>query len=169
MVDSMAVNAAKNKYLHDFLVNVEYEDAEPVISKFTEEAHWVMPKVMAYALLLERLVLAMKDDWKVLEACQDVWNDHYRISTILSEKIEKRKKRSAIAAFSLAKTYSIQVLISEALEALKNQRVSPTFGSPDLIINIWEAKALDIVHGHFPNAQVKILNERLMIMCINDR
>ena len=77
----MAENAIKNKYLHDFLLQSEISYFTKILSKVKMEGGAIFPDVIAYAMVLEKLTLAMRNDWKILEACNQVWRG--KLSTII--------------------------------------------------------------------------------------
>ena len=69
----MAENAIKNKYLHDFLLQSEISHFTEILSKVEMEGGATFPDVIAYAMVLEKLTLAMRNDWTILEACNQIW------------------------------------------------------------------------------------------------
>ena len=78
----MAENAIKNKYLHDFLLQSEISYFTKILSKVEMEGGAIFPDVIAYAMVLEKLTLAMRNDWEILEACNQIWKG--KLATIQS-------------------------------------------------------------------------------------
>ena len=70
-VDRIANIANRNPYLIHFLNQVEIEDIQ--ITKKIE--HEIMPNVVCYAMVLDRLTIAMKKDVRILEICDQLWGD----------------------------------------------------------------------------------------------
>ena len=60
LVDKMAENGAKNKYLHHFLLQAEGPDFAELIKKVETEGARVFPDVVSYAMVLKRLISAMR-------------------------------------------------------------------------------------------------------------
>ena len=70
----MADNASKNPYivraLDTIQQNANYSDLQ---SKLKEEGSIVIPNVVTLAFVLERMTLAMKENWRFLRVCNEIW------------------------------------------------------------------------------------------------
>jgi len=155
LVDQMARNAARNNYLHSFLTQTQgSSDFADVAVKVQREGVRLLPDVVAYAMVLNRLVGAMRNDIKIVKACRDVWRDMYTPGTILSKKL--RQKRSALPVFVLAKTASINHVIDGFIKAIEAGVVDADFASTQLPLNIIEAKTVEVSRGYLHNAKVAL-------------
>eukprot|EP00092_Neocalanus_flemingeri_P002243 GFUD01002389.1.p1 GENE.GFUD01002389.1~~GFUD01002389.1.p1 ORF type:complete len:402 (+),score=91.63 GFUD01002389.1:21-1226(+) len=157
LVDKMADNAAKNPYLHTFLLQAEGPQFTEVMEKVRIDGAKVFPDVVSYAMVLNRLTVAMRSNWRVLEACKQVWTRLYKPWNILNTKLKQRiQQRIIVKVFGWLKTLSIHKVVGEELEYLKTGIVPPEFGRLDITVNILEAKILDFVRGNFANAKVAL-------------
>ena len=86
-VDRIANIANRNPYLIHFLNQVEIEDIQ-ITKKIEHEASKIMPNVVCYAMVLDRLTIAMKKDVRILEICDQLWGD------IFLRKNHRRKRFS---------------------------------------------------------------------------
>ena len=86
-VDRIANIANRNPYLNHFLNQVEIEDIQ-ITKKIEHEASKIMPNVVCYAMVLDRLTIAMKKDVRILEICDQLWGD------IFLRKNHRRKRFS---------------------------------------------------------------------------
>jgi len=155
LVDEMARNAERNKYLHNFLAQAKGSDFADVALKISKQGATLLPDVAAYAMVLNRLVGAMKNDVKILVACREVWRDRSNLGNILSRRL--RHKRSILPAFVVAKTVSINHAVDTAIEAFEEGDVDPDFASKQLPVNIIEAKTVDVSRGNLYNAKVALI------------
>jgi hypothetical protein len=142
LVDEAARCAAANPYLVEFLNRAKGEASERLRCKVQTEGAEVLPSVVTYGLLLERLTRAMRDDWEVIEACREIW---------LRARDEEDMK-SHWAPFEAAKVVSIDITIDRVLGFHRSGSVDPGFTRLLLPVNIIEAVLEDIRLGHRDNA-----------------
>ncbi|MCP4130857.1 MAG: hypothetical protein GY754_07730 [bacterium] len=69
-IDRIASAARENEYLIDFLNRPEIESFKNYINIVKKEGPAVLPGVLAYALLLDRLTSAMHEDWRLIDVCK---------------------------------------------------------------------------------------------------
>ena len=73
----MADNASKNPYIVRALDTIQekanYSDLQ---SKLKEEGAVVIPNVVTLAFVLERMTSAMKENWRFLKVCNEIWSDY---------------------------------------------------------------------------------------------
>ena len=62
MVDKMEEKAAKNKQLYNFLLQAGGDDLTELLEKIKKEGARVVSSAVSYALVLDRLTGAMRDD-----------------------------------------------------------------------------------------------------------
>jgi hypothetical protein len=106
------------------------------------EGATVLPSVVTYGLLLERLTQAMRDDWRLIEACRDIWQ----------RARDAEDMKSHLIVFARAKVLSVDVPIKRALEFHESGSVAPEFARVLLPMNIIEAMLEDISLGNRDNA-----------------
>jgi len=152
MVDKIARNVKKNKYLNKFLTLADPLDFTDLISKVTSEGAKVLPDVVAYAMLLNRLVGAMLKDREVLRTCSDIWRDLYNPWSFLN--MSQLKKQNIFSPFDVKKAISIDGTVEEILDDLEFGVVDPETGQKSLPFNINLAKVRDKHLGNFKNAGV---------------
>ncbi|NRB38113.1 MAG: hypothetical protein HRU20_06545 [Pseudomonadales bacterium] len=73
-IDEMAKNAHKNKYLKKFLKKASHHSFDELKMKVATEGPTVFPLAVTYALMLDRLTVAMQNDWRVLAASISIYN-----------------------------------------------------------------------------------------------
>merc|ERR1719158_2559245 len=83
MVDEMAKSAKNNQYLHSFLIKLEAADYSELTNKVKLEGDRIFPDVVAYAMVLNRLVGAMIKDIKVLRVCHDLWTEYFQMLLLM--------------------------------------------------------------------------------------
>ena len=105
-------------------------------------------------MVLDRLTIAMRADWRILESCKQIWTNRYKPWNVIY--YNNRKKRSPIKVFVIMKMLSIHVTVTQILKALKYQTVDPEFGKIEVPLNILEAKAADVLLGNIDNARVAL-------------
>ena len=144
LTDLMAENAAENPYLHNFLKQASGADLAKLYRMVGKEGNRILPDVMAYAMVQERLNVAMREDWKVLEACQAVW----------SKELTTADMREHFDLFEMVKKVSVDYPVELILEAHRSGEVPENFWRVILPVNILEAMAMDAKLGNYDNAKV---------------
>jgi hypothetical protein len=146
-IDQIAQAADDNAYLRDFLTAARYESFAQYMAKVDEEGKTVLPDVIAYAQVLERLNRAMRQDWQILEACKEYWKG-------------ERKKANVAAHMDLfehAKLATVEWPMSKFIDNHKAQKIPPGFMGANLPMNIIEAVLLDWVEGMWSNGLAGIV------------
>ena len=158
LVDDMAENASRNPYLQSFLLQAIGPDFKDVLTKVKEEGYKVFLHIVSYAMVLDRLINAMRADYKVLEACSQVWSEQLQpLQCNKYNLLNTFLKKSSIPLFNLAKTFSVQPVVDDIVSCLRSGQVPPTFGRVMLPLNILEAKLLDFLEGNFANVGVALI------------
>jgi hypothetical protein len=142
LVDEAARCAEANAYLVEFLNRAKGEASERLRHKVQLEGATVLPSVVTYGLLLERLTQAMRNDWKVIAACREIWQ----------RARDAENMTSHFTTFERAKIVSIDVSIDRALGFHESGSVDPEFTRLLLPVNIIEAMFEDIRLGNRDNA-----------------
>jgi hypothetical protein len=142
LVDEAARCAGANPYLVEFLDRAKGEAFDRLYDKVQMEGATVLPSVVTYGLLLERLTQAMRDDWRLIEACRDIWQ----------RARDAEDMKSHLIVFERAKVLSVDVPIKRALEFHESGSVAPEFARVLLPMNIIEAMLEDIRLGNRDNA-----------------
>jgi hypothetical protein len=141
-IDHMASAAEDNEYLVDFLNKAQNEDFFDYMSKVDEEGDSVFPDALAYAHALERLTIAMREDWRIIRACRDLWIVEREIAGI-SEYMD---------LFEHLKLASVEWPMNKIIDVHEADYVPSDFLKGILPINILEAVALDLKDGFGDNA-----------------
>lgn len=142
LVDEVARCAGANPYLAEFLDRAKGEAFDRLYHKVQMERETVLPSVVTYGLLLERLTQAMRNDWKVIAACREIW--------LRARDAEDMKSHWTL--FEHAKVVSIDVTIDRVLGFHESGSVHPGFTRLLLPVNIIEAMFEDIRLGNRDNA-----------------
>ena len=146
LVESIAENAGKNKYLHNFLQEVQLSDANTLFEYVKLEGSIVLPKVVTYAYVLENLNQKMIKDWKFLETCFKVW------SPFLAEVRKLAKQLEEFDEFEIIKMNSIEYKVEQYyLKFFKQNNVDEEIG-PHTSFNIFQAVVSDVLEKHMDNA-----------------
>ena len=81
----MADNASKNPYivraLETIQQNANFSDLQ---SKLKEEGAVVIPNVVSLAFVLDRMTSAMKENWRFLKVCNEIWSEYDKLPKFLS-------------------------------------------------------------------------------------
>jgi hypothetical protein len=149
LVDEAARCASANPYLVEFLERARGKASERLIEKVRAEGATVLPSVVTYGLLLERLTRAMRNHWRIIEACREIW---LRARDAVLKSPDAAELKSHWAPFEHAKVVSIDIMIDRVLSFHESGSVDPGFTRLLLPMNIIEAVFEDIRLGHRDNA-----------------
>jgi hypothetical protein len=142
LVDEVAHSAGANPYLAEFLDRAKGEPLDRLYRKVQLEGATVLPSVVTYGLLLERLTQSMRNDWRLIEACREIW--------LRARDAEDMKSHWTV--FEHAKVRSIDITINRVLGFHESGSVAPEFTRVLLPMNIIEAMFEDIRLGNRDNA-----------------
>ncbi|MGB5704135.1 MAG: hypothetical protein WBM48_15040 [Polyangiales bacterium] len=142
LVDEAARCAGANAYLTEFLDRAKGEDFDRLYEKIEMEGGRVLPSVVTYALLLERLTQAMRSDWRLIRACREIW----------MRARDAEGMNSYLTIFERTKVLSIDVAINRVLDFHESGTVDPEFTRVLLSVNIIEAMLEDLRLGNRDNA-----------------
>jgi len=142
LVDEAARCAGANAYLTEFLDRSNGETFDCLYHNVQMEGARVLPSVVTYGLLLERLTQAMRNDWRLIEACREIW----------LRARDADGMNSHLTVFERAKVLSIDVTINRVLGFHESGSVAPEFTRVLLPMNIIEAMFEDIRLGNRDNA-----------------
>jgi hypothetical protein len=149
-VELVAFYADQNDYLKDFLKKADAADFPLLSKKVSQEGAYVFPDVVAYAIALDRLTRAMRNDWRLLAVCQKIWQKNR-----INEKLYKY-----MDLFDYAKLASVEITANFFLKFHKSGNVPVEFMKKILPMNILEAVAVDVTLKNLDNAYTgKILSE----------
>ena len=126
MLDKIVSNVERNKYLHAFVQKVEHLDSKTLRIKIKQDGPSVITDVLAYSLVLERLVVAMKNDLRVLEVCHEIWSQNNSPFEIF-EAYDNLGATFTQQVFGVAKIFTLRNTVEQAIRMLKRGRVDPSF------------------------------------------
>jgi len=142
LVDEAARCAGANAYLTEFLDRAKADAFDRLYEKVQIEGAMVLPSVVTYALLLERLTQAMRNDWRLIRACREIWR----------RARDAEGMNSHLTVFERTKVLSIDVTIDRVLGFHESGSVAPKFTRVLLPMNIIEAMLEDLRLGNRDNA-----------------
>ena len=142
LVDEAARCAGANAYLTEFLDRAKADAFDRLYEKVQIEGAMVLPSVVTYALLLERLTQAMRHDWRLIRACGEIWRGAR----------DAEGMNSHLTVFERTKVLSIDVTIDRVLGFHESGSVAPKFTRVLLPMNIIEAMLEDLRLGNRDNA-----------------
>lgn len=128
-VDTIVENAAKNSYLHTFLSMVNASVIKKVQENVKKEGWYILPDVLAYAVVLENLNLAMIQNHTFLEACYDVWSND--------------DQKNTLSGFDLIKTVSVEMGVAKILKLLGEKNMDPATWGKGISFNVFQAMVQD--------------------------
>ena len=143
LVDQMAVCAARNPYLHRVVEKAVTGNLEDLYSKVAQEGKYILPNVVAYAMALNNLTVAMRNDIKVAEICHDLWNQYTSTLSILSHP--------SFGLFNKIKLLGF-VCYNRKYDSIVSQQLDPDDKRYTVPINILEVTLADAFSGNFNNA-----------------
>lgn len=151
-VDEIGELIDQNPYLSDALSSVaDTSAASALAAKVQTEGDWILPQVIAYGMVLDRLTAAMAEDWRLLQSVTEHWDEVRRREGVVRQLIREAQP------FELAKLYSVLGPIRSIIEFHEQGRVDPGFLDPMLSVNINEAVAADVARAHFANAEAGLV------------
>lgn len=142
LIDEAAKAAQKNPYLVNFVHEALGENFADYMAHVNAQGAEVFPDVIAYAHVLERLTVVMRDDWRILEDCMNHWKAE-RENAGISEHLDW---------FEHAKLASVEWPMGKFVEAQRVGHVPSDFMRIVLPMNIMEAVLVDAFDGMFDNA-----------------
>ena len=144
LVDSMAENASENPYVHEFLTRAQGEDFPELYAKLQKQGAEMIPGFAAYAMTLQRLTVAMREDHEVSSACEKIWR---------AERAKVGGAYENIGFEGAVKYHSVEYPVSSMNAALEAGEIDPQFGRVILPVNIIEAMLYDMATGNNDNAK----------------
>jgi hypothetical protein len=144
-IDKMALLAKENPYLVDFFEKIKNENFDILIRKVQAEGSELLPDVMAYSMVLERLTIAMYNDPKIIKSCIDIF----------PETRKKKNHFKGLNIFHEVKLKSVEMSIkNEFLKCHTSGIVKPDNTRWLLFIGILEAALTDFFNGYINNSKV---------------
>ena len=141
-INKMTLAAYQNSYLMDLFEKASKSNFPLLKSKLESEGVEVLSNVVAYAISLERLTNAMRNEWKLLRTCMNIWQEA-RANEGLDDELE---------LFDVAKLKSVEAPIKKIVSFHESRDLPGGFLNIMLPVNILEAVALDVKNGNFYNA-----------------
>lgn len=160
-IDKMASLAEKNPYLMDFMTKVDSEEIPDLEEKIRIEGKTVISDVIAFALVMEQMAIAMREDWQILDTCSKIWQTERKKANIAQHMI----------LFEHAKLHSVEYCMNQILKYNRSGKVSPHFLKLMLPVNILEAIMEDMHQGLYDNARAgwTLTVNRPGIGCIDEK
>ena len=145
-VDTMALLAERNPYLKGFLEQAQHTTFKNISKKVAGEGAQLLPDIVAYAQVLDRLTKATHDNPKILQQCVDIFKRERK-------QIKLFKHESL---FRKIKLLSVEKPIVESiiLQSYTTRMVRERAGHVAAFVNIMEATLADVIEGNIDNAKV---------------
>jgi hypothetical protein len=143
-IDEAAAAAEANPYLVTFMERASSEEFEKLSSAMAREGDKIFPELVAYALMLERVTVSMRNNWLILKECYGLFKAATKAAKI----------REEMGWFDVAKLVSVEYPVMRTIEYNTKGAVSPDFLKTMLPLNISEAVVADIQKGNHKNAHV---------------
>lgn len=149
-IDEMAALAEKNPYLLNFLNQAKKRNFNHLAQKVTAEGSMVFPKAVALANVLERLTLAMYEDYKILVCCFELFQKARKeLKPFKNMRLYCSFHRSL---FYKTKLLSVEFAIKKIIDFHKSKTLPPNFTRYALPLNILEALVSDYLNDFKANA-----------------
>ncbi|WP_299495039.1 hypothetical protein [uncultured Shewanella sp.] len=143
LLDNIQNAIADNPYLMHFLSQAEHQQFAQLKEKSALNFKQILPAVIGYALVQERLTQALYQHWPLIDTLMKIW-------------IPLRKQygiESQLSTFESMKLASIEKPMSDYLQFHRAEAVPHDYALLDLPMNIFEAVAEDLSEQRFDNAK----------------
>jgi len=141
-IDDIVDSVNNNPYMLNFIENANIEDYAVLMQKFESEGSRILPDVVAYAEVLERLTKVLYEDHTLLED--------------LVQHFQELKARIKISKyfsfFENAKLISVEIPIKNYRKYFEDSNVPRVNPRITLPLNIMEATLVDFFAGRNDNA-----------------
>lgn len=143
LLDDIQEHILDNPYLVDFFNMAEHVNFTELTEKSAQSIRQVLPAVIGYALVQERLTQAMYQHWPLINILKNIWvplRQQYGIESQLS-------------TFESMKLASIEKPMTDYIQFHRSKTVPTDYARLDLPMNIFEAVAEDLSASRFDNAK----------------
>lgn len=147
LVDQMASGIMENSYLRQALAELEKTQYPKLIKVFEKEADEVLPIILSYAFILNKVTKVMSEDVKFMEVCQELWN----------RERDRANVNQYLNLFEKAKLASIENPVSSIISYRRSGTVPEDFCRYLLPLNIMEASLEDLRLGNKDNAKTALI------------
>ena len=112
----MADKASENAYIVKALETIQQKaNFSDLQSKLKKEGTVVIPNVVTLAFVLDRMTSAMKENWRFLKVCKDIWSEYDNLPKFISS--------TEGDPFFLAKQFSIEQVTKRRLLILETRNM----------------------------------------------
>lgn len=142
-IDEIVSANKSNEYLEAFLSQATKGHFSKLEGKIKNEGSKVIPETIAYAIVLEGITSAMKDDYKIIEDLSRYW-------------VNKRKPIRLTKHFNwfeIAKIFSVEIPMRQITKFHRKGKIHKNFLRYLLPLNIMEAFMSDRFKGFRGNAK----------------
>ncbi len=147
LLNDMAEYAQLNPYMVKFFKKAEKGEFSDLMEKSQANAAYILPAVIGYALVQERMTQAMYQDWKLIKVLMDIW-----VPVRQAYGIEAQ-----LDTFSKMKLASVEQPMNDYIEFHTSGVVPEDYGKLDLPMNIFEATAEDLSADRRDNAKAGVI------------
>lgn len=149
-VDEIRRINERNPFLMDFASALEKRSGRELISRISTNVAWAIPEIVAFAMVLENLLVAIHNSADFLEKLMDHWDQE-------GSRIDLNRQQEM--GFRL-KFASVRAPIRKALKLIRRGEVPGNFCNFHLPFNIHQAVAFDFFSGNRSNAAAGLILAR---------
>ncbi|MBF0207236.1 MAG: hypothetical protein HQK53_10145 [Oligoflexia bacterium] len=142
-VDRVVSNVESNPYLVNFLMQAQQLPCKKIRRNISEEGRYVLPRMVAFALVVDTLTRAELDHPDVLEAV---------VTLFEQARNEENIGFTDLGLFVSIKLRLIESPIKEMIRFRREGKVDPDFAKYYLPLNVLEAMLADCYLGNTDNA-----------------
>ncbi|WP_298768784.1 hypothetical protein [uncultured Shewanella sp.] len=143
LLDKMHHAILDNPYLLHFFEQAKLQNFPQLKEKSAKNAHHILPAIIGYALVQERLTQAMYQHWSLIDTLMKIW-------VPLREQLGIESQLSTFESMKLA---SIEKPMKDYIHFHQTETIAQHYACLDLPMNIFEAVAEDLSEHRFDNAK----------------
>ena len=118
LVNEMAENASKNPYLFNALESFKNGNYPNLKTKLMQEGSIVIPRVITFAFVLEKMTSTMLENWRFLKVCNEIWLENDNFKKILDIVLPTEG-----GIFKVAKVLTIDESFNRVLRQLETRDI----------------------------------------------
>ena len=118
LVNEMAENASKNPYLFNALESFKNGNYPNLKTKLIQEGSIVIPRVITFAFVLEKMTSTMLQNWRFLKVCNEIWLENDNFKKILDIHLPTEG-----GIFKVAKVLTIDESFNRVLRQLETRDI----------------------------------------------
>ena len=142
LVTNMAENASKNPYLKRALEFLHDGNYPKLQRQLMQKARYVIPEVVTLAFVLEKMTSTMKDDWRFVKTCNEIWKEYDNFGKIFKISFKTGDIFNFLKALSVRKMWKGRL---DALETLHLPEVNNSYAHLYLAFSKFIYRTLELM------------------------